>query len=57
MKTADILASLGLALSIVASAVGLVFQGPDLGLVNAAGWAQVFALLLVLVGVVRGSRW
>jgi hypothetical protein len=37
--------------------VGLVFQGPDLGIVNAAGCAQVFALLLVSVGVVRGSRW
>ena len=57
MKTADKLASLGLALTVVASAVGLVFQGPDLGIVNAAGWAQILALLLVLGGVVRGSRW
>ena len=57
MKTADKLASLGLASSIVASADGLVFQGPDLGIVNAAGWAQVLALLLVLVGVVRSSSW
>ncbi|WP_158786161.1 hypothetical protein [Granulicella sp. L46] len=57
MKTADKLASLGLVLTVVASAAGLVFQGPNLGIVNAAGWAQLLALLLVLVGVVRGSRW
>jgi hypothetical protein len=57
MKFANIIASFGLALTIGASAVGLIFQGPDLGIVDAAGWAQVLALILVLVGVVRGSRW
>jgi hypothetical protein len=57
IKIADKLATLGLALTIVGSATGLLFQGPNLGIVNAAGWAQVLALLLVLVGVVRGSRW
>jgi hypothetical protein len=57
IKTADKLASLGLALTVVGSAVGLLFQGPDLGIVNVAGWAQIVALVLMLVGVVRGSRW
>jgi len=57
MKTADKVASLGLVATIGASVVGLLFQGPDLGIVNAAGWAQLVALLLVLVGIVRGSRW
>ena len=57
MKTADKLASLGLVLTVVASAAGVLFQGPDLGIVNAAGLVQVLALLLVLIGVVRGSRW
>ena len=57
IKTANKLASLGLAVTVLGSAVGLFFQGPDLGIVNAAGWAQVLALLLVLIGVVGGSRW
>jgi hypothetical protein len=57
MKSADKIAGVGLLLTIGASATGLIFQGHDLGIVNAAGWAQILALLLVLVGVLRGSGW
>jgi len=57
VKFAHQVAIVGMVLTIGASATGLIFQGPNLDIVNAAGWAQVVALLLLVIGVVRGSLW
>lgn len=57
MRTTDKIATTGLVLTIVASASGLVFQTSSIGIVDAAGWAQIGALLLIAIGIIRGSRW
>ncbi len=57
VKFANQVAIVGIVLTVGASASGLISQGPNLDMVNAAGWAQVVALLLLVIGVVRGSRW
>jgi hypothetical protein len=46
----------GLLLTVAASVIGLLFQVTNPGIVDAAGWLQLGAMLLTVAGILRGSR-